>query len=53
MIPTTIWDTPNGVFVSRDYVDRESPPEWGINLSARNLPALQRFRMPAATSLLP
>ena len=53
VIPTTVWEAPNSVFVSRDYVDRDSPPEWGINLSARNLPALQPFRLPSAATLLP
>jgi hypothetical protein len=52
VIPTTVWEAPDNVFVSRDYPDLKSPPEWGINLSARNLPALQRYRMPGAASLL-
>ena len=53
MIPTTVWSSPDGVFVSRDYVGLGSPPEWGINLSARNLPALLPYLMPGAAKLLP
>jgi hypothetical protein len=53
VIPTTVWAEPDGVFVSRDYVGRGSPPEWGINLSAKNLPALLPYRMPDAARLLP
>jgi hypothetical protein len=36
-IPSTVWQKPNALFVSRDYQPpAKSKPEWGINLSARN-----------------
>ena len=53
VIPTTVWAAPDGVFVSRDYVGLGSPPEWGINLSTRNLPALSPYLMPAGAAFHP
>ncbi|MBZ5538283.1 MAG: DUF4365 domain-containing protein [Acidobacteriia bacterium] len=32
------------LFVSRDYEDNESEPEWGLNLSEKNRPLLETFR---------
>jgi len=46
MIPSIVWNEPNSIFVSRDY-DKEgqkSKPEWGINLSQKNLSALEPYR---------
>jgi len=46
MVPSTVWSEPNNIFVSRDY-DKEgqkSKPEWGINLSRKNLTALEPYR---------
>jgi hypothetical protein len=48
LIPTRDREHPDGVLVSRDYEGRQSPPEWGINLSMRNLPALSRYVLPEA-----
>jgi hypothetical protein len=48
VIPTIVWTRRNPVFVSRDYVGKASAPEWGINLSAKNLPELGRYRLPHA-----
>jgi hypothetical protein len=48
LIPTREWEHPDGVLVSRDYEGRATPPEWGINLSGRNLPALSRHLLPEA-----
>jgi hypothetical protein len=43
LIPSTVWRTPGPTFVSRDYEGKESDPEWGINVSAKNLPALEPY----------
>jgi hypothetical protein len=44
LIPSRTWDTPDTVFVSRDYGEgRESKPEWGLNVSARNMAALKQY----------
>ncbi len=48
LVPSIVWNQPDGVvFVGRDY-DRpgqKSKPEWGINLSRKNLPALEPYAM--------
>jgi hypothetical protein len=45
LIPATAWMSPNALFVDRDYgSDRKSAPEWGMNLSVRNLPLLEPYR---------
>jgi len=43
LLPSTLWRSPNMVFVSRDYEGLKSKPEWGINVSQRNMPALQPY----------
>jgi len=44
LIPATVWLKPDGLLVSRDYVgSTKSHPEWGINVSLRNQPLLDRF----------
>ncbi|MEM7210311.1 MAG: DUF4365 domain-containing protein [Pseudomonadota bacterium] len=43
LIPATTWLQPDAVFVSRDYEDSKSAPEWGINVSRKNLPRLRDF----------
>ena len=45
IVPATTWIAAKGPFVSRNY-DKEgqkSKPEWGINLSNKNLPTLKAF----------
>ena len=43
LIPSNIWNGPNKLFVSRDYKGKKSVPEFGINLSEKNLPKLDEF----------
>jgi len=43
LVPSTTWRRPNALFVSRDYVDKKSEPEWGLNLTKRNLHLLAPF----------
>jgi hypothetical protein len=43
LIPSTVWRNPGPAFVSRDYEGKESDPEWGINVSTRNLPYLNPY----------
>ncbi len=44
LIPSRTWEKPNACFVSRDYGDdKTSPPEWGVNLSKKNIHLLQPF----------
>jgi hypothetical protein len=45
LIPSRAWELPNACFVSRDYGEgKVSAPEWGINISAKNLPLLHPYR---------
>ena len=43
LIPSLVWNDPNGTFVSRDYDGLKSKPEWGLNLSTKNISALEEF----------
>ncbi len=43
LIPSTAWRKPNALLVDRDYIDKESKPEWGLNLSEKNLQLLDQF----------
>jgi hypothetical protein len=43
LIPSTAWLEPNGVLVVREYEGLKSPPEYGINLSAKSLPILGAY----------
>lgn len=44
IIRSTKWEEPGSFLVSRDYKGKKSAPEWGINLSAKNLPNLEQYR---------
>jgi hypothetical protein len=44
IVPMTAWLTPNALVVSRDYDGKKSKPEWGLNLSAKNQPLLEKYR---------
>lgn len=45
LIPSTAWSEPNGVFVDRIYGEGyKSDPEWGLNLSKKNMPLLEPYR---------
>ena len=46
VIPSQVWKAPNELFVDRNY-DKPgqcSKPEWGLNLSKKNLPLLEPYR---------
>jgi hypothetical protein len=44
LIPASAWESPNALLVSRDYEGKQSKPEWGLNLSVKNLQLLANFR---------
>ena len=46
VIPSQTWKDPNALFVDRSYdkPGQKSAPEWGINLSKKNLPVLEPYR---------
>ena len=45
MIPAQTWQRPSNVFVDRNYDEpgQTSKPEWGVNVSKRNMPKLEEF----------
>jgi len=47
IIPATAWKTPNAALVERNYdkPDLNSPPEWAINYSKKNLPLLEEYKV--------
>jgi hypothetical protein len=52
LIPSRVWDNPIGVFVSHDYEGRQSSPEWGLNVSRKNMPALEPYRFESTVAKL-
>ena len=47
LIPSTVWLQPNGIYVDRDYSSPglKSKPEWGINVSQKNMRELEQYAM--------
>ena len=43
LLPSTRWLDPSSPFVSRDYENLKSPPEYGLNLSKAALTVLQPY----------
>ena len=45
LIPSVAWLTPNAIFVDRKYdaQGQTSKPEWGLNVSKRNMAALSPY----------
>jgi hypothetical protein len=54
LIPTTAWKEPNRLFVDHDYSDPDlkSRPEYGLNLSEKNLSLLAPFGFSEKASVL-
>jgi len=44
LIPSVEWNSPNSLLVEHNYEGKKSKPEWGINLSLKNLPLLEEYR---------
>jgi hypothetical protein len=43
LIPAQAWKSPNGLLVSRDYEGKLCAPEWGVQLSQKNIPLLSPY----------
>ena len=52
LIPAAAWVDPKAPFVSRDYVDRKSEPEYGLTVSLAVLPHLDPYRFGTQISTL-
>jgi len=46
LIPSMVWREPTATFVERNYdaPDLKSKPEWGINVSRRNMSEIEAFK---------
>jgi hypothetical protein len=53
LIPAETWRTPTDLFCDRPYgPPLKSSPEWGLNISSKNLPLLEPFRFDAVVTTL-
>jgi hypothetical protein len=43
LIPSNAWLQKDELLVNFDYIGKKSKPEWGINLSKKNLPKLSKY----------
>ncbi|MGI5962823.1 MAG: hypothetical protein ACOX7N_03785 [Lawsonibacter sp.] len=52
LIPATTWRSGCQGFVYHSYEGKKSKPEYGLNLSAKNLPQLEKFKLQTMISVL-
>ena len=43
LIPSIAWNNPSALLVNRDYIGKKSKPEWGVNISYKNMKLLDEF----------
>ncbi len=43
LIPSKAWEKPNELLVDRNYEGKKSKPEWGLNVSKRNMDLLEDY----------
>jgi hypothetical protein len=43
LVELLAWKTTDALLVSHDYEGKKSDPEWGLNISNKNMPLLERF----------
>jgi hypothetical protein len=53
-IPASAWNNPNSLLSSRDYINskKKSRPDWGVNLSTKNEPLLNKYSLDKMISKL-
>ena len=47
LIPAKAWRQENGLLYEKDYVGMKSKPEYGLRLSKKNLPLLEKYQIHA------
>jgi hypothetical protein len=52
LIPSKAWLRPNALLNDRNYEGKKSKPEWGITLSKKNTPLLQKYEFMASLKVL-
>lgn len=45
LVQALAWDNPTPLFVSRDYSGLKSKPEWGLNVSIKNMDELKQYEL--------
>lgn len=45
LIPAKAWKTPNALLCDKDYEGLKSKPEYGLNLSKKNMHLLQEYKL--------
>jgi hypothetical protein len=43
LIPSEAWAEPNALLADRRYEGKKSKPEWGLNISKKNMPLLEPY----------
>lgn len=51
VIPASAWRRKSPVFVSHDYPEKKSRPDYTVNVSKKNLPELEKYRVENMLSL--
>lgn len=51
VIPASAWRRESSVFVSHDYLEKKSRPDYTVNVSKKNLPELEKYRVENMLSL--
>ena len=52
LIPAKAWQSPNELLVDRNYEGKKSKPEWGINISGKNMPLLDAYSFSQVTEAI-
>ena len=45
VIPSSAWRRESTVFVTHEYEGKKSPPDYTVNVSRKNLPELEKYRL--------
>lgn len=45
LIPATAWKTPNALFCDKDYEGLKSKPEYGLNISKKNMTLIMPYKI--------
>lgn len=52
LIPSEAWRKPDKLLVGHDYEGKKSKPEWGLNLSAKNMKLLEKYSFATMIDIL-
>ena len=45
LIPAKAWENPDALLKDKDYEGQKSTPEWGLNISRKNLKLLKKYEI--------